>query len=262
MVATEVKTLANETGKATLDIRERIEELRHRMTTIVSSMKNSAKAVDDGREVVTRMGQELRQIAAGVDTVSRGMTEVSSILTEQSAASNEVSQSVEVIAASSEKNDHEITTVLNHMDEICGALSERISGFASIGLPEAIIEITKNDHALFKKSVFDVLARRSNKKASELSNHESCRLGKWYYAVTDPVIRDSREFQDLEADHIAVHQLGKDALMEFEKGNEEKALDIADKLNEKSHSVIERLEKLRVIVSGGKNIPETQKRAA
>ncbi|NCC21395.1 MAG: HAMP domain-containing protein [Alphaproteobacteria bacterium] len=242
VVATEVKSLANETGKATVDIRERIEALRTRMDAIVDSMKTSATAVTDGREVVMRMGEQLRNIAASVNTVSREMGEVASILTEQSAASSEVARSVDIIARATERNDQEIHKVVDLMDDLADTLGERIGSFSDLGLDQAIVEIAKNDHILFKKRVLDCLSGRGSFTASSLADHQNCRFGKWYQSVKNPAILNNPAFKEIAAVHKQVHDSARAVLKAHEAGNVEQALKETEILDKASSGVVRQLD--------------------
>jgi methyl-accepting chemotaxis protein len=56
-------------------------------------------------------------------------------------------------------------------------------------------------------------------KADELSDHHSCRLGKWYYGDASRDSRSHRAFAQLENPHAQVHQHGKQAAKLFESGD-------------------------------------------
>ncbi|TAN48206.1 MAG: hypothetical protein EPN26_12905, partial [Rhodospirillales bacterium] len=48
-----------------------------------------------------------------------------------------------------------------------------------------VIERAKQDHKRFVESIAEAFEGKSRLKASDLANNHTCRLGKWYDAVTD-----------------------------------------------------------------------------
>jgi len=244
VVAAEVKNLASQTGKATEDIRSRIENLRHEMAEIVSSMTNGAQAVDDGREVISSMGTHLDSISGRVHAVTDRMEDIASILSQQSAAAHEVSSGTSRIADLSARNVDEINSVLEAIERATEALNGRVASAAKEGDAWVTIEVAKNDHIAFKTHIIATIIGRDNEKASTLPDHHTCRLGRWYDAINDDFIKNSPDFKALEQPHRHVHGCGKKALEEYEKGNIEAALNAIDDLQDASHDVLTLLDRL------------------
>lgn len=252
VVASEVKNLANQTARSTDDIRTRIESLRQRMDGIVVSMKDGSTAVNQGREVVTAMGGQLENISSQVNGVTLKMAEISGILSQQTAAANDVSKGTGLIADVSTKNDTEIGTVLDGMDRLNTSLTEQISGFAELGLDQAIVEIAKSDHCQFVKRVIDALLGRIKLTEGQLPDHHLCRLGKWYDSVKNPAILNAPAFGQLKEPHKRVHALGKEILHRHHSGDTDGALLMTSDLRKASQAVIDLLEQLAQQLSAGK----------
>ncbi len=244
VVASEVKNLANQTGKSTEDIRSRIESLRLKMEGIVTSMNRGSRAVGEGRDVITSLGGQLEDISARINSVTMKTAEISGILSQQTAAANDVSQGTGRIAQVSAANDTEIETLLGSMDNVNQSLSANIGGFAELGMDRAIVEIGKNDHVMFVKRVVDTIVGRARLTAADLPDHHNCRLGKWYYAVENPVILNAPAFKRLEPPHIRVHDLGKTALDAFHGGDLDAALSHVEALSQVSDEVLGLLDDL------------------
>ncbi len=249
VVASEVKNLANQTARSTEDIRTRIESLRGKMDGIVSSMNRGSEAVSQGREVVTAMGGQLEDIAGQVNNVTLKMAEISGILTQQTAAANDVSKGTGRIADASAANDDQIEAILAGMDELNTLLTEQIGGFATLGMDRAIVEIAKNDHILFVKRIVATLVGRENVRADELPDHHTCRLGKWYDSVKNPLISKSPAFAALLEPHKRVHEFGKEVLRKFHAGDRDGALAAIDKLRQSSEEVLGLLDRLAKTVA-------------
>jgi methyl-accepting chemotaxis protein len=243
VVASEVKNLATQTGRATEDIRIRIDGLRGRMDGIVAAMEKGAGAVEQGRQAVTSVGGQLESIADRFRSASGKMTEISEILTQQSAAANEVSRGTHFIADASAKNDRDIVSVFEGLDKTSTVLNGQIGSFADLG-SRAIVEIAKNDHVTFKKNVIAALVGMSDLTAEKLADHHNCRLGKWYDAVEDDFLRNHAAFKALVEPHKRVHDSGKEALRQHQAGDAAAAVAAADCLNAASHQVLALLDRL------------------
>ena len=75
-----------------------------------------------------------------------------------------------------------------------------------------MIRVTTNDHIAFVDKVAAAVERHEKQPPASLPGHHSCRLGRWYDAVTDVVTVTLPAFHALEAPHREVHRLGREAL--------------------------------------------------
>jgi methyl-accepting chemotaxis protein len=244
VVAGEVKNLANQTAKATDDIRTRIERLRNEMAMIVQSMEQGAKAVEEGEEVIVATGDGMRAIGEQISGVTSKMQDIASILSQQSEASSEVAEGVSMIADMANRNATEIIHVADAMDKANVQIGERVNGLAKRDIAYKVVHIAKADHTNFKKNVMDVVIGRKSLRADELADHQSCRLGKWYYDVKDPAITGQSAFRRLEDPHARVHRHGKDVLNAVARGDMDGALAESAKMAQASREVLDLLEEL------------------
>ncbi|MBF0094341.1 MAG: chemotaxis protein, partial [Alphaproteobacteria bacterium] len=148
VVATEVKNLANQTAKATENIRSRINMLLEEMAAIVSSMENGASAVQQGQGVIAATGESMRQVADRIHGVSAKMVEIAQILDQQTAASSEVSSGINGIATMSTRNVHSIEGVMDVMDKADSVITTSVGAMATAELRNFTIHIAKSDHAI------------------------------------------------------------------------------------------------------------------
>jgi len=248
VVANEVKSLANQTARATEDIRGRIGTLRDEMTVIVEAMDKGARAVEDGRSVVTELGNHLGTIASTVNDVSDKMRDIAAILTQQTAAAGEIAEGTNAIATLSKRNSEEIAEALVSMDAATTVLNEQVNNYAGMGGSMALVEVAKNDHTVFKKRVVDAVIGRVPWREQDIPDHQSCRLGKWAATIADPDLRNHPAFRDLEKPHADVHRLGKEAVRKAAAGDIDGAIATLDDLNDASHAVVDRLSSLASII--------------
>jgi methyl-accepting chemotaxis protein len=256
VVANEVKNLANQTGKSTEDIRQRITALREQMSSIITAMDGSATCVESGQEVVSTLTSNLEQISESVDGVANKMSEVASILTEQSVASAEIAKTADRLSEIAESNANDITHVLDATNDISRLLTDNVEAFRDIG-DLAIIQIAKNDHINFKNLIVNALAGHNHLKTTDLPDHTGCDFGKWYYNDASATIKRMPSYITIEAPHIKIHNMGKEilALNENKKFNE--AIRIMDEFEKLSRFLIEKLENLYQEVFNSENEEDT-----
>lgn len=244
VVADEVRSLANQTARATEDIRGRIEALRQEMGAIVRSMQEAGKIVQKGQEVIQSTGHGMRQITEQVRGVTRRMTDIATILGQQTTASREVSEQIGIIAEMTSSNRAALTGLLDKMDRATGAIGRALGELAKLDIRDATIYIAKADHVIWRKRLVSMLAGRETLHSKELTDHTQCRLGKWYAAVQDPEIRSHPAFLALEAPHRQVHANGIEAAKRYEAGDIDGALQYIAKVAEWSQAVMACLDEL------------------
>ncbi|HLO77230.1 MAG TPA: CZB domain-containing protein, partial [Magnetospirillum sp.] len=114
----------------------------------------------------------------------------------------------------------------------------------------ALLEKAKSDHEAFVAGVVAVLDGKSAAKAADLANHHTCRLGKWYDAVSDQRILQCPAFAQMVEPHQRVHENGKRALMAHWHGDAEGARAAVADLRRASADVLGLLERLAGQVRG------------
>ncbi|HLO75456.1 MAG TPA: methyl-accepting chemotaxis protein [Magnetospirillum sp.] len=244
VVAHEVKGLANQTAKATEDIRGRIEYLRQEMAAIVRSMEDGARAVEKGQDVVLSTGNTMQQVASQVAHVTQKMGEIAAILSQQTSASAEVADGVSVIAQMSTRNVATITRVADVMDDSSKLIATSLQDMAKLDIPDVTIHIAKSDHMIWRKRLADMLVGRESLNPAELADHTTCRLGKWCGSLTDASIRNHPAFKALEEPHRLVHMHGIEAAKRYRAGDLDGALDCVAKAGEASKGVMAALDAL------------------
>ena len=244
VVAGEVKTLATQTAKATVDIRARIAGLTADMEGAQASMQRSRVAAEDGMAAVGAVTGGLEAIAGRIDSVTARMSDIASVLGQQNAAATEVSSATGEIATLADHNLEEIAHVLDAMTKSASVLDRRAEDFAAMGTAESLLQVAKNDHIRFKRSIVDRVMGRNQLTADMLADHHTCRLGKWYDTLKDERLTRLSAYGRLQDPHQRVHAHGKSALLAFQQGDTDAALAEIDLLNQASHEVLELLEEM------------------
>jgi len=244
VVAGEVKTLANQTAKATIDIRETIASLTADIDGIVLSMNEGAQAVTDCEASMQSTVNSIDTISEAIILTSERMADISNILAEQEDVSTEVSSNVSNIATSTQNNVEAINHSINATDGVVNLISEQIIALSEFDIPKKSIRIAKSDHIVWKKRLADMLIGRETLTPEELSSHHSCRLGKWYYGEQGIRRNASSAYIDLETPHKMVHDSGIEAVRLFNAGDRTGALEMLKKVEVASVDVIKHLDRL------------------
>ena len=212
VVAGEVKHLASQTGKATEDIRARIESLQDEMTVIVAAMEAGSASVAEGEAMVGDLGGRLQDIAGRVGSVGQRMAGISTVLERQSAAAADLARGTQQAAGLAQSNDEELSRVLAGMGRMSENLDAQVGAFAADGAAALIAEVAKNDHVAFKRRVVETIYGVGDLTAATVADHHQCRLGRWYEGITDETLRALPAFQAVAEPHAAFHAIAKSAV--------------------------------------------------
>ncbi len=244
VVASEVKQLANQTATATEDIRTRISSLQQEMSGAIEAMETSKIAVTEGTQAVDRITTYLQTIASRVNTVTAQMQEIASVLSQQTSATTEVSGSSVKVTQFSQSNYKDLERAIDILVQSSQTMDERVEALTINKEALTLIEVAKNDHIRFKRSIMDVLVGRRSMKVDEVSTHLNCRLGQWYQQVTDPHMKTCSAFQQLDPIHKKVHDLGREIIALNAEARQNEAFAKMDELDKASQDVIAMLSEI------------------
>ncbi len=122
VVAAEVKTLSVETGKATQEIRSRVEALTREMREISAAVTDSLKSVASGSAVVTQVGTIIENMGDEVTEVAERIRGLSNVLEQQRSATTEITQNVLRISDKAVKSRDEVQKIGKRLEDCEGIL--------------------------------------------------------------------------------------------------------------------------------------------
>ncbi len=244
VVAIEVKTLAQQTSTATEDIRQRIGSLQQGMSDMLASMSDGSLRVTEGSEAITVVGNGIHTVGDRVDSVARQILTVSSTVEEQTKVTSDVAANLVAVVPMAGRMLTSIDMLTETVEKSGSFIQDSLSEHLQNLDPATLVQITKSDHASFKKRVIDTLVGHGKTTSVDLPDHHSCRLGKWYDAIKDETIRSLPAFHALEEPHRRVHAYGKSALDRYARDDFAGALEEAKKLDEASLAVMKSLDAL------------------
>ena len=219
VVASEVKALSQQTSKATEDIRDRIQRLRSEVEVIVVAMSDCKSAAVESKNIVSQLGGAMSEVGEHIAVVTGGMHEIANILNQQTEASAEIAEGLATIAEKTKISVDQIKGISSQLDNAQGIAGMELQSLAGLSFDNKVPRLAKADHVIWKKRLADMAVGRIALKADELSDHHSCRLGKWYYGDGSRQMRNNPAFAALEKPHADVHEHGKRAARLFEVGD-------------------------------------------
>ncbi|OEJ66856.1 methyl-accepting chemotaxis protein [Magnetovibrio blakemorei] len=244
VVASEVKNLANQTSRVTDEITNRIDNLRKEMNVIVKSMEEGANAVAAGREVIQETCDEMDTISTHIADVTNRMGEIANVLVRQTDASQQVSKGITEISDMAEKNVASIDKVVDAMENADKHITADMDDLMAMQVPNGTIMRAKSDHVIWKKKLAGMMKGRCTLNPDELADHHTCRLGKWYDAVTDPTLKNHPAMKALSTPHALVHKHGIEAARKFQNEDLDGAIAEIYLVQEPSAEVLRLLDEL------------------
>jgi methyl-accepting chemotaxis protein len=244
VVAGEVKALSTQTSKATSDIQQRIERLQSDVTELAKAMQLANNAVESGRDVTSAAREKITGLEGILEENSGRMNEISRILTEQANATRELAKGVTEIADQVRETNDYAGNAIRSVASSETHINSQFTELEKYSIPDYVLHRAKSDHLLWKKRLNEMLVGLNNLTAAELSDHMSCRLGKWYQSLDDQSIRSHPAFAKLEAPHRAVHEHGKRAATLFTDGDRQGAYREVVEMEKASEEVVRLLDAL------------------
>jgi len=244
VVANEVKQLAGQTGKATVEIGQRIADMRLVIAGMAGAMTRSEAAVAAGERAIGVASTIMDGIAGKASTVAERMDAVHIVLEQQKLASEEIAANIESGARLATSNESLLQQMARSIEVMNDGFSERAKAWFGAGSPRALCEMAKIDHVLFKKRVVDTLLGRQKWPARDVPDHHRCRLGQWYDQVSDAAVKALPSFVAAAEPHRRVHAVAHSILSHHEAGEFGEAIALLDELNAASREVLARLAEL------------------
>ena len=224
VVASEVKSLAHQTAQSTSEIENIVKSLQAEMVNIRASMSESLEAVSQGQTVIGLVGERMAEIDLNINQVTENTVQISETLAEQHQVSNTVSEGINLITQNSAESVNGVERIVNSMDKVEQLISSQIVELAGYEVADKVIKLAQSDHVLWKKRLANMIAGREGLESAELSDHHSCRLGKWYDQVDDERYLNNPSFVALKEPHRLVHEHGIKAVELYNAGLMDEAM--------------------------------------
>ena len=224
VIAQEMRTLANRSSDATQSISDLAKSFESQMTQVAASLSDTVLVVKNGQAAIAEVDTNMQSMHLGLQRTVSSIMQISESMDEQNIAASVVAKNIAKIAAQTEHSVHSTDAIVDSIDQIQSFINLQINQLAELTLPNKIIKLAQSDHVVWKKRLVNMICGKQGLKEKELTDHHSCRLGKWYDQVTDPQMLQRSEFKQLLRPHQLVHHHGKLAVAAYNNGDIKTAL--------------------------------------
>jgi len=246
VVADEVRKLAEQTGEATRQVEEVVNELRTHSDSSVSAMGEVESRMGDVLNRIEDTDHRANQIASAAEELAATMGETADNVASISGNVTELASSVNLIQEASQKLGRLgfslERTVRNYRLE----LSEPEPGQAddSVDFGQA-----KIDHFAWKTALRKLLNGERAMEEKEATSHKHCNLGQWIYGPGMAKYGDKQTMKQLESVHKSLHESVSEVIKAHNAGNAQQAQREYNQFEAHSNDVVTKLDRLREEVS-------------
>ncbi|MBE1554037.1 methyl-accepting chemotaxis protein [Sporosarcina limicola] len=247
IVASEVRKLAEHTRKQTKQISGNMNSLQQVSKHVTEQMESTRLLVEQSVKGAVLADQELEAITTKMQEINNSTAQIAAMTKEQTSAVIEIAERNSFILDLG-TNSQEIA---KKTGEIIFTLSKKLDEYrlsflqTNIQLTDKdIIRVAKTDHLLWKWKIYNILIGVETLESDQIISYKECRLGKWYYGMTDLQIKNKKVYTMLEAPHMKVHEFARQAVMHYNTGHIEAAQETFKLLQGASNTVIHLLNQL------------------
>ncbi len=244
VVASEVKSLANQTAKATDEIAAQISAIQAATRESVEAIQSIGRTIGEVNEIATTIaaaveeqGAATAEIARNVQEAARGTHEVSSNIGGVTESANKTGSTASEVLGAAQSLATQSEALQGVVDGF--VMEVRIAGMSAL----EVIEAAKKDHRAFTQKVLDAVDGKVKVMTEMLSDHRHCRLGRWYDKANE-LVRQQPAYAELAGPHARVHAAGKRVIEILHRDGPGAARGACQELEQASSEVLRLLDKL------------------
>jgi len=247
VVADEVRALAERTTRATREIGEMIKSIQQETRNAVFAMNEGVQEVEMGSVQAKQSELALERIIAEINNLSMQVSQIATAAEEQTATTSEISGNIIAItdvghAVSVTAHDSAIEA--SRLNASAEALLVTLGKFKLNEDVALILNKAKSAHMIFTSKIRAHVNGAQTIDPNVLPTHLTCAFGKWYQGTGQQTCGGTTAFREIDEPHAQVHEFGKRAIVAYNSGDKAKAEEYCHEMMDKSHKLIEILERL------------------
>jgi methyl-accepting chemotaxis protein len=232
VVAAEVKRLAEQSAKASEDIKTDLAALTGGMSLIVSTMAQTTEAVSEGEKAIAEAGSTMEAMSRQVSSVAQKMKDITQTVEAESGITAEVAQWVDKITTTSNNGAEKLMSAARKMRAGNSWFYAAAEQLACFDTPEAACEAFKLDHLMLARQVTDVLLGTGDLRSQDVADPSDCRLQDWLDDDETAGYLDPELLDELRTLHAQTHELASGTLKPEEDPEVCAALEMFAQFNE------------------------------
>lgn len=244
VVAQEMRFLSSRSETAAKKIANLVVEFERELSEICASLDESTAVTSSGQGAISEVNHLMDSMIHAFEGVSRNTSNIAHSLTEQANATEDVVQEIATVASNTFSCVKSADTIVDAIESVQAQTNRDIEELSTQDIPDKVIKLAQSDHVIWKKNLVSMIVGKTSLSASELSDHHSCRLGKWYDKVRDDKIRRHPAYSALQNPHKVVHQHGVQAVELYNRGRVSDALEAIARVEAASTEVLRLLKAL------------------
>lgn len=251
VVSEEIKKLAQTTTEQLGSINRIVEGLERKiqdasgqMTAVTGKFRESQQAIDDVSENMAQMEQQINQ---SMDYVSQCLSAILADTEEQTRATHALSSDLQSISDKSEYLRQEADRTGQAFFDISQRLDALRMQAISCGMtltPPIMAALSITDHLMWKWRIYNMLLGYHKFDLSKVTDHHSCRLGKWLDTLDpkDPTV--SQYLKRIAAPHEKVHRASHQAIEAYQHKDIQQSETLLGEVEAQSKLVVAILEEM------------------
>lgn len=228
VVAQEVRKLAEGTVSALSEVTTNVLHLKNYSNDVSKSITETTEIIKEATVEAKESLPLLNAIVSAIEGINLDVTNTAAISQEQAAAIDEVSS--RMIEISNLQDDireysHNTSSDIHSLGKEINRFRNDIIANNNVQLSSiALLQLSKADHILWKWRIYNMFLGLETVEPSDVSSHTDCRLGKWYTSArTVERFGHLKDYRELDAYHLRVHESAKLAAEAFKFGNIQQA---------------------------------------
>lgn len=245
VVADEVRSLAERTSNATREIAGMIDTIRAEVEAVTATMQTGVERAETGKQAAQRTGDAFDTVQGGISTVTTLISQITDATEQQKQGTGEIADSIRMISELASNNTRQAYNAVDIISQMNSVIGDQLRTLDQFEIPHKALLVAKSDHMLWKKRLTEMLLGRSELRADEVTDHHTCRFGKWYYSEGQKMYGSLPAFRAIEEPHQRIHETAKRVVELYHGGRKSEAEQLIDALGEPTTAVLEQLELLR-----------------